>query len=178
MSGYAAKVADPSGRELPEGEDGALWVRGGSTAAGYHGAPERSAAAFREGWIVTGDRYRVTDGHFFYLGRDDDMLKVAGQWVSPLEVESALAAHPDVLESAVVGRADADGLLKPAAFVVPKDRERSAAALAAELERCAAERLARHKRPRWIEVIDALPKTPTGKVQRYLLRERAARSDR
>jgi len=178
IPGYAAKVADPSGRELPEGEDGALWVRGGSTAAGYHGAPERSAAAFREGWIVTGDRYRVTDGHFFYLGRDDDMLKVAGQWVSPLEVESALAAHPDVLESAVVGRADADGLLKPAAFVVPKDRDRSAAALAAELERCAAERLARHKRPRWIEVIDALPKTPTGKVQRYLLRERAARSDR
>jgi len=155
IPGYEARVVDADGADATEGT---LWVRGGSTAIGYHGRPEATAAAFRDGWVVTGDRYRVADGRYYNLGRDDDMLRVGAQWVSPLEVESVLLSHRSVAECAVVGRADADG----------RD-----ATPPSELEELCAERLARHKRPRWIEPVGELPKTATGKIQRFRLRKAA-----
>jgi len=163
IPGYEARVVDAEGADVTEGT---LWVRGGSTAMGYHGRPEATAAAFRDGWVVTGDRYRVADGRYYNLGRDDDMLRVGAQWVSPLEVESVLLSHPSVAECAVVGRADADGLLGVCAYVVLRDPTPPF-----ELDELCAERLARHKRPRWIEPVGELPKTATGKIQRFRLRE-------
>jgi 4-hydroxybenzoate-CoA ligase len=165
IPGYEARVVDASGADTTEGT---LWVRGGSTAIGYHARPDATTATFRDGWVVTGDRYRVADGRYFHLGRDDDMLRVGAQWVSPLEVESVLLSHPGVAECAVVGRADGDGLLKVCAYVVLRG-----GTPISELDDLCAERLARHKRPRWIEPVDALPKTATGKVQRFRLRETA-----
>ena len=165
IPGYEARVVDADGADANEGT---LWVRGGSTALGYHDRPDATVATFRDGWVVTGDRYRITDGHYFHLGRDDDMLRVGAQWVSPLEVESVLLSHPDVVECAVVGRADADGLLKVCAYVVLRD-----ATPVSELDELCTERLARHKRPTWIERVGELPKTATGKVQRFRLREAA-----
>ena len=167
VRGYEARVVGDDGGESDEGT---LWVRGGSTAAGYHDRPAATAAAFRDGWVVTGDRYRVADGHYYHLGRDDDMLRVGAQWVSPLEVEAILLRHADVLECAVVGRPDADGLTKACAYVVPKGSDRS---LADELIALCGAGLPGHKRPRWIEVVPELPKTATGKIQRFKLRERA-----
>ena len=163
IPGYEARVVGADGADATEGT---LWVRGGSTALGYHDRPEATAATFRDGWVVTGDRYRVADGHYFHLGRDDDMLRVGAQWVSPLEVESVLLSHPDVAECAVVGRADADALVKVCAYVV---LHRTAPI--SDLAGFCAERLARHKRPRWIESVAELPKTATGKIQRFRLRE-------
>ena len=165
IPGYEARVVDADGADASEGT---LWVRGGSTAVGYNARADATAATFREGWVVTGDRYRVVDGHYFHLGRDDDMLRVGAQWVSPLEVESVLLSHPGVAECAVVGRADGDGLLKVCAYVVLRG-----GTPLSELGDLCAERLARHKRPRWIEPVDELPKTATGKVQRFRLRETA-----
>jgi benzoate-CoA ligase family protein len=165
IPGYDARVVDPDGADASEGT---LWVRGGSTAIGYHARADATAATFRDGWVVTGDRYRVVNDHYFHLGRDDDMLRVGAQWVSPLEVESVLLSHPAVAECAVVGRADGDGLLKVCAYIVLRG-----GTPLPELDDLCAERLARHKRPRWIEPVDDLPKTATGKVQRFRLRETA-----
>ena len=165
VPGYEARVVDAKGDDATEGT---LWIRGGSTAIGYHDRDDATAATFRDGWVVTGDRYRVANGRYFHLGRDDDMLRVGAQWVSPLEVESVLLSHPGVAECAVVGRADADGLLKVCAYVVL----RSDAPLP-DLDDICAERLARHKRPRWIEPVSELPRTATGKIQRFRLRETA-----
>ena len=167
VPGYEARIVGQDGADVSNAP-GVLWVRGPSTALGYHARPERTAAAFRDGWVVTGDRYEVRDGHYWHLGRDDDMLRVGAQWVSPVEVEAVLAAHPAVLEAAVVGRADRDGLTRPCAFVVPRATD---VALAAELVAFCAERLPHHKRPRWVEVVPELPKTATGKIQRYRLRD-------
>jgi benzoate-CoA ligase family protein len=166
VPGYDARIVDERGLDAGEGT---LWVRGGSTARGYHDDPEATAAAFRGEWVVTGDRYRVTDGHYFHLGRGDDMLRVGAQWVSPLEVEAVLQRHPDVLECAVVGHADADGLTKACAYVVPKGSVRS---LGIELTALCDAALPRHKRPRWIELVPELPRTATGKIQRFKLRDR------
>jgi 4-hydroxybenzoate-CoA ligase len=165
IPGYEARVVDANGADTSEGT---LWVRGGSTALGYHARADATAATFRDGWVVTGDRYRVVAGHFYHLGRDDDMLRVGAQWVSPLEVESVLLSHPGVAECAVVGRADADGLLKVCAYVVLRVNTP-----VSELDDLCAERLARHKRPRWIEPVGDLPKTATGKLQRFRLRATA-----
>src|SRR5205814_7177561 len=101
VPGYEARVV---GANRDDASEGTLWIRGGSTASGYHARAEATAATFRDGWVVTGDRYRVADGRHFHLGRDDDMLRVGAQWVSPLEVESVLLSHPGVAECAVVGR--------------------------------------------------------------------------
>ena len=165
VPGYEARVVGADGADATEGT---LWVRGGSTAIGYHDRPQATAAAFRDGWVVTGDRYRVEGGRYYNLGRDDDMLRVGAQWVSPLEVESVLLSHPSVAECAVVGRADADGLVKVCAYVVLRD-----ATPMRELDELCAERLARHKRPRWTLPVAELPKTATGKIQRFRLRETA-----
>lgn len=171
VPGYEAMVVDPAGEPLPTSEAGELWVRGPSTAAGYWNDPERTERSFRGEWVATGDRYVAdADGYFTYLGRTDDMLRVSGLWVSPLEVETALLSHPAVAECAVVGREDADGLTRPCAYVVPHEPSAAGAPLAAELLRDVASRLAAYKSPRWVEFVQELPKTATGKVQRFRLR--------
>src|SRR5208283_1071858 len=127
---------------------------------------------FVDGWLHTGDKYfRDADGFYHYCGRADDMIKVGGVWVSPNEVESALIAHPAVLEAAVVGHANADDLIKPKAFVVLKDPATASPELAARLTQFVKERIAPYKHPHWIEFRDELPKTATGKIRRALLRD-------
>jgi benzoate-CoA ligase len=172
LKGYDLKIVDEAGRQVPRGEIGDLMVNGPTSAACYWNNRERSRATFRGAWTRTGDKYyEDADGYFVYCGRSDDMLKVNAMWVSPAEVEAALIAHPAVLEAAVVGAPDDDGLVKPKAFVVTKalfGREGDlAAALAAHLKSS----LAPFKCPRSIVFLDELPKTATGKIQRFKLRD-------
>ena len=170
VPGYACKLTDDDGNEVARGEIGDLLVAGPSSAPFYWNNREKSLATFEGRWTHTGDKYlQDDDGYFVYAGRSDDMLKVSGIWVSPFEVESALMAHEDVLEAAVVGRADADELIKPEAFVILQQGEASAAK-AEELQQFVKERLAPYKYPRWVEFMDDLPKTATGKIQRFKLR--------
>ncbi len=171
VPGYEAKVVDEHGREVPRGEVGDLWVRADSTCAYYWNKHERTKETIVGHWLRTGDKFRQdADGYFWYAGRSDDMLKVGGIWVSPAEVESALLEHPAVLEVAVVGRQDRDGLTKPMAFVVLQDGHRPSDALSGELRELARTRIAEYKRPRWLEFVPELPKTATGKIQRHKLR--------
>jgi len=171
VPGYEVKLVDDSGEPTPEGEDGALWVRGPSACVAYWNQRDKSLGTFHGPWTRTGDRYlRDADGYYTYAGRSDDMLKVGGIWVSPFEVESALAAHEAVLEAAVVGHGDDDGLVKPRAFVVLKQAGSAGEKLADELKAFVKSRLAHYKYPRWIVFVDELPKTATGKIQRYKLR--------
>jgi benzoate-CoA ligase family protein len=171
VAGYEARIVDDDGAPVRTGEMGNLWIAGDSTCAGYWNQPEKTRETFQDGWLRTGDKYsQDADGYFWYAGRCDDMLKVGGQWVSPVEVERALMEHPAVRECGVVGRADRDQLVKPAAFVVLSDSVAGSPDLAAELQRFVREKLADFKRPRWVEFIPELPKTPTGKIQRFRLR--------
>jgi len=171
VPGYELEIRGDDGRPVGDGEEGALWVSGPTAAMAYWGARDRSLSTFHGPWTRTGDRYRRdAEGCYHYEGRTDDMLKVGGIWVSPFEVESALAAHPAVLEAAVVGHGDADGLIKPKAFVVLKDPGAGSAALVEDLRAFVKERLAPFKYPRWIELTRELPKTATGKIQRFKLR--------
>jgi benzoate-CoA ligase len=183
VPGYELELRGDDDRPLHgDGIEGALWVRGPTSCTAYWNDRARSLAAFHGPWTRTGDRYtRGADGTWTYGGRADDMLKVGGIWVSPFEVESALAAHPAVLEAAVVGAEDADGLTKPKAFVVLRDPAGAAgdsgpgsgpgsAALVAELQAFVKTSLAPFKYPRWIELVGELPKTATGKIQRFKLR--------
>ncbi len=171
VPGYEARIADEEGEPVPAGETGRLFIRGDSTATHYWNNAERTAETMVEGWLNTGDTYyQDADGYYVYCGRSDDMLKVGGIWCSPVEIEGRLIEHPRVLEAAVVGRADADELIKPEAFVVLNDTSDASDALADELLEHCKEGLARYKYPRWVNFVDDLPKTATGKVQRYLLR--------
>lgn len=171
VPGYEVRITDERGRELPAGETGDLWVRGRSNATHYWSRPELTAARMRDGWFFSGDKYRMdADGYYWYAGRSDDMFRVSGEWVSPIEVESALIEHPAVLEAAVVARPGEDRLPVPCAFVALKRPDGASEALAEELRRFVRERLAGYKQPRQIEFLDELPKTATGKVQRYKLR--------
>ena len=171
VPGYDARILDDDGVPVAAGEMGNLWVAGDSICAGYWNQPEKTKHTFQEGWLRTGDKYsQDADGYFWYAGRSDDMLKVGGQWVSPVEVEHALMEHPAVRECGVVGREDGDDLVKPVAFVVLRETAAPSGELAAELQRFVRERLADFKRPRWVEFIPELPKTPTGKIQRFKLR--------
>jgi benzoate-CoA ligase family protein len=168
VEGFDVRVCDDGGQELPPGEVGALWVRGGSRAIGYWQQQERSEAAFRGEWYVTGDMVsRDADGYFTYAGRSDELLKVGGKWVAPQEVEGCLLRHPAVKECAVVGVADAAGLVKPHAFVVASERR---AGLDGELKAFVRERLEPYKYPREVTFVDALPRTHLGKVDRGRLR--------
>ncbi|MEO7096084.1 MAG: benzoate-CoA ligase family protein, partial [Polyangiales bacterium] len=170
VPGYDLELRGDGGVPVPDGEEGALWVRGPSACIGYWADRARTLSTFHGPWTRTGDRYtRDADGRWTYGGRDDDMLKVGGIWVSPFEVESALSAHPSVLECAVVGHDDSDGLTKPRAFVILKAGERVAAS---ELQAFVKAKLAPFKYPRWVEFVDELPKTATGKIQRFKLRAR------
>jgi benzoate-CoA ligase family protein len=171
VPGYELKLLDDTGEPVKDGEEGLLWVKGPSQPLSYWNNRERSQSTFHGEWTRTGDRYvRDADGYYTYSGRADDMLKVSGIWVSPFEVEQAVASHPSVLEAAVVGYADADKLIKPKAFVVLKRAEDASDALVAELQAHVKGQLAPYKYPRWIEFVRELPKTATGKIQRFKLR--------
>lgn len=175
VPGYAVRIVDEEGRDLPQGEIGDLLVSGESIAAGYWAKHERTKQAFRGEWFMSGDKYyRDADGYYWYCGRSDDMLKAGGQWVSPAEVEATLIQHAAVLECGVVGRSDEDGLVKPYAFVVLKPGHAPGDALARELQAFVRDKIAAYKYPRWIEFVPELPKTATGKIQRFRLRERLA----
>lgn len=173
VPGYEALITDEHGHAVQQGEIGNLLIRGDSIAAQYWNKHEKTKDTMNGHWIHTGDKYyQDADGYFWYAGRSDDMLKVSGQWVSPVEVEAALIAHPAVLESAVVGAMDADELLKPKAYVVLNQGYEPGDALANELKLFIKERLAPFKYPRWVEFVAELPKTATGKIQRFRLRAR------
>jgi benzoate-CoA ligase len=178
VPGFDARIVNDAGEDSPSGEIGDLWVRGPSSARHYWNQPERSQATFVGGWTRTGDRFRRDEsGDYVYAGRADDMLKVGGIYVSPIEVESALVSHPAVQEAAVVGKEDADRLVKPIAYVVLARGAVPSESLAADLKMFVKSRLAPYKYPRWIEFVDDLPKTATGKIQRFRLRELCRRSD-
>ena len=171
VSGYEARVVDEDGRPVPTGEIGDLLVRGDSTCAFYWNRHEQTKDTIAGHWIRTGDKYwQDEDGFFWFAGRSDDMLKVGGIWVSPTEVEHALLEHPAVEACAVTGREDGNGLIKPMAYVVARAGVAPGTELAAKLQQFARTRLAEYKRPRWIEFVDALPTTATGKIQRFKLR--------
>jgi benzoate-CoA ligase family protein len=175
VRGYEAKLLDDAGHAVPRGDIGNLLIKGDSICAGYWNQHNRTKDVIEGHWIRTGDKYwQDEDGFFWYAGRSDDMLKVGGIWVSPTEVEGAIAEHAGVLECAVIGRADVDGLVKPAAYVVPVPGVAGSDALSQDLIQFVRSRLADYKRPRWIEFVPTLPKTPTGKIQRFKLREAAA----
>lgn len=171
VPGYEIRITDEQGRDLPAGEVGDLWVRGGSNASEYWNRPRLTAERIRDGWFFSGDKYRAdADGYLWYAGRSDDMFRVSGEWVSPIEVEGALVEHPAVLETAVVAQRDENGLLRPCAFVTLKRPEGACEALAEDLRQFVRQRLPGYKSPRRIVFMDELPKTATGKVQRYKLR--------
>jgi 4-hydroxybenzoate-CoA ligase len=172
VNGYDMRLVDETGHEVVDGAMGELMVRGGSAAAGYWNQRTRSRRTFEGEWTHTGDKYfRRPDGIYIYCGRADDMFKVSGIWVSPFEVEDALLAHPSVLEAAVVPAEDDNGLTKPKAFVVLKEKyEGPSRALYDELKVHVKRAIGPWKYPRWIEFVDSLPKTATGKIQRFMLR--------
>jgi benzoate-CoA ligase len=174
VPGYELRIVDEAGRDAATGEIGELQVSGPTSSPYYWNNRARSLATFLGPWTRSGDKYTVDrDGYYTYCGRSDDMLKVGGVYVSPFEVEAALATHDSVLEAAVVGHADESELIKPRAFVVLKPGQSASPALATELQEHVKARLAPFKYPRWIEFVAELPKTATGKIQRFKLREHA-----
>ena len=171
VPGYEARIIGDDGKEATAGETGRLMIRGDSTATRYWRNPEKTAATMVDGWLDTGDTYiRDEEGYYLYCGRNDDMMKVGGIWCSPFEIEARLVEHAKVLEAAVVGRADDDGLIKPQAFVVLNDPDDAGEAIEDELREHCKQGLARYKFPRWFTFVEGLPKTATGKIQRYKLR--------
>ena len=171
VPGYDVKLVGDDGQEVAAGEMGELLVRGPSSALMYWNNREQSRRTFMGEWTRSGDKYRQDeDGYYVYCGRNDDMLKVSGLYVSPFEVEGALQTHDDVLECAVVAWRDGDGLVKPKAFVVLKAHDRACEDLSRALQEHVKTRLAPFKYPRWIEFRTELPKTATGKIQRFKLR--------
>ena len=175
VPGYEAKIVDDVGAETPSGEIGSLWIRGASALSEYWHIPELTARTKRGDWVVTGDKFlRDADGYYRYCGRADDMLKVAGMWVSPVEVENALLGHPNVAEAAVVGATDARGLTYAVAHVTLRAGCEGSTELAEEIRSHVKARLVSHKVPREIRFCSELPKTVTGKIQRFKLRESSA----
>jgi benzoate-CoA ligase family protein len=176
VPGYEARIVDENGAPVATGEIGSLLIKGDSTCAFYWNQHNLTKRTIEGQWIRTGDHYyQDPDGFYWFAGRSDDMLKVGGIWVSPVELEHTLLEHPAVHACGVTGAPDQDDLIKPLAYVVLRDGVQRTAELAAELQQFVRTRLARYKRPRWVEFVDALPTTATGKVQRFKLRERAAR---
>ncbi|HRH88412.1 MAG TPA: benzoate-CoA ligase family protein, partial [Rubrivivax sp.] len=172
VPGYDIELRGDDGSAVPDGEAGDLYIRGPSAAMMYWGNRAKTRDTFQGGWTKSGDKYqRNDDGSYTYCGRSDDMLKVSGVYVSPFEVEATLVQHEAVLEAAVIGVTDADGLTKTKAFVVLKP---GAAAGEDELKAFVKDKLAPYKYPRQIEFMADLPKTATGKIQRFRLREQEA----
>ena len=173
VPGYDLRLLDDEMKPVADHEIGELYVRGPTAADGYWTQREKSRNTFQGEWTRTGDKYiRDANGRYTYCGRADDMFKVSGIWVSPFEVEGALTTHPAILEAAVVPGEDEDGLLKPKAFVVLKDGV-DGTGLENALKDHVKKAIGMWKYPRWIVVTDALPKTATGKIQRFKLRELA-----
>lgn len=170
VPGYETEIVDPGGHPLPPGEPGRLRVRGGSIAVWYHGDRAKSAETFQGEWCTTGDVFRKdSEGYHWYVGRADDLLKVSGIFVSPLEIENALLSHEAVAEVCVVGREDDQGMVKPVAHVVPASGWEGGEELAAILKAHVKDRLAPYKYPRWFEWHTALPKNDRGKIARRAL---------
>jgi benzoate-CoA ligase family protein len=171
VPGYQARIVDGDGAEVKAGDSGRLLIAGDSLARLYWNNPEKTAVTMVGDWLDTGDTYiHQPDGTYLYCGRNDDMMKVGGIWCSPFEIEAKLIEHPKVLEAAVVGRADDAELIKPEAFVVLDDPADAGDAVAEELLQHCKQGLARYKYPRWFNFVDSLPKTATGKIQRFKLR--------
>ena len=169
VPGFEVRVCDEDGARVPVGNVGRLWVRGDSLAVGYWQNPEKTAEAFRDGWFVGGDLVRQDEeGYITYCGRSDDVMKVAGKWLAPQEVESCLKQHPAVDECAVVGVESSDGLTKPVAFVLA---EESSSELAEELRQFVLERLEPYKHPRRVVLVESFPRTHLGKIDRSKLKE-------
>jgi len=173
VPGYQVRLVNENGAEVADGEVGEMLVHAPSAGEGYWNQRGKSRSTFEGYWTRTGDKYiRDAEGRYTFCGRSDDMFKVSGIWVSPFEVESALITHPAVLEAAVVPEADPEGLLKPKAFVVLRG-DTNTEGLHEALKEHVKQKIGPWKYPRWIDVVDSLPKTATGKIQRYKLRDGA-----
>ena len=171
VPGYQLKLIDDEGREVPKGEIGTLLVKGGTAAQQYWRKREKTLSTMQGEWINTGDKYyEDADGYFWCAGRADDMLKVGGIWVSPVEVENGIMEHPAVREVAVVGHADEKGLTKPKAFVVLREGHEPSPDLEKDIKQWVLDRMAKYKYPRWVAFVKELPKSATGKIQRFKLR--------
>ncbi len=178
LPGFEAKILDDNHHPVAQGEIGNLLVKADSTCAFYWNQHEKTKDTIEGHWIRTGDKYyQDEDGYFWYAGRSDDMLKVSGVWVSPIEIEHVLSEHPLVLEAAVVFRQDADELSKPVACIVLRDGAVGTPELGRELQEYVIGRLPIFKRPHWVEFLSELPKTATGKVQRFKLRATAKQEE-
>jgi len=172
LPGYEARIVDENDQPVPDGQIGNLLIKGDSVCSRYWKQPEKTRETIQEGWLRTGDKYsRDPDGYYWYAGRSDDMLKVKGSWVSPIEIESVLTQHSAVQEAAVVGRTNEEQLVRPVAYVVLRPGANPTPELARELREFVASKLAGFKRPEWVEFVNELPKTATGKIQRYKLRD-------
>lgn len=177
VPGYEVRIVDEALNDLPDGEVGTLLAKGNSSAAYYWNRREKTRQTMMGHWLNTGDKYyRDAEGYYFCAGRSDDMLKVGGIWVSPTEVESCLIEHPEVLECAVIGAPDEENLIKPMAFVVLNKAADSTEAMENRLKEFVKSRLALYKYPRWVRFVDELPKTATGKIRRFELRNLVAGS--
>lgn len=175
MPGYEARIVDENGNDLPDGEVGSLLIKGDSVCAYYWNQHEKTKETIQGHWIRTGDKYyRDPDGYYWYVGRNDDMMKVKGMWVSPIEIESVLMEHPMVQEAAAIGNADGNNLVKPAAYVVLKNGASNSPQMIEDIRQHVLGRLAAYKCPQVFEVVTELPKTATGKIQRYKLRQSAS----
>ena len=172
LEGYEARIVDEKGQPVPDGEIGNLLIKSDAVCACYWNQHEKTKDTIQGHWLRTGDKYyRDQDGYYWYVGRSDDMMKVKGLWISPIEVESVLLEHPSVQEAAVIGFNDQNQLLKPAAYVVLKNGSDDETSMTDELKQLVTSKLAAHKCPQVIEFVRELPKTATGKIQRYKLRE-------
>ncbi|MGA2096873.1 MAG: benzoate-CoA ligase family protein, partial [Candidatus Acidiferrum sp.] len=172
IPGYEARLVDERGNDVRANEIGDLLIKGDSTCVGYWNKHEKTKETFVGHWFCTGDKYSQDEnGYFWYAGRSNDLFKVNGLWLSPAEVESALISHPAVREAAVVAREDEDGLTKAAAYVVLHAEISASEELTLELQALVGEKIGGYKRPRWVEYLAEIPKTATGKLQRFKLRE-------
>jgi 4-hydroxybenzoate-CoA ligase len=178
VPGYTARIVDENLHDVPDGEIGTLLVQGDSSAAFYWNKHEKTKETMLGAWLNTGDKfYKDADGFFFYVGRTNDMLKVGGIWVSPIEVEACIMEHPEVMECGVVGAPDKDNLIKPMAYVVLKDPSKLSPEIEKEIKDYVKARLAHYKYPRWIAFLDELPKTATGKIKRFELKAASEQAD-
>ncbi|BBO93146.1 benzoate-CoA ligase family protein [Desulfosarcina ovata] len=177
VPGYEARIVDDDLNDVAEGDVGTLLIKGDSIAAYYWNKHEKTKKTMLGDWINTDDKFfRDEDGYFFYVGRSNDMLKVGGIWVSPIEVEACIMEHASVLECAVVGAPDKENLIKPKAYVVLKDNFEPGEELSKEIKEYVKKALAHYKYPRWIEFVDELPKTATGKIKRFMLKDQATQT--
>ncbi|TAL76179.1 MAG: benzoate-CoA ligase family protein [Burkholderiaceae bacterium] len=172
VDGYTVRLVDDDWKDVPQGEIGNMFAIGPSAAQQYWNKPEKTASTMRGGGVLTGDKfYQDKNGNYFYVGRNDDMLRAGGIWVSPAEIESTLLEHPDISECAVIGVEDDSRLVKPKAYVVLRSEVVAGPELEEAIRQVVRSRLAHYKCPRWIQFVDSLPKTATGKIQRFKLRQ-------